>query len=179
MTGILSSFASAFRERVISDSSWTRFSGRWPGAGRIALYLAADAEVDPAPLAAAARSAGKDLFLPVIEADDSLSFARWREGAQLLPNRFGIPEPAADEQRCPARELDIIFLPLVGWDGSGMRLGMGGGFYDRSLEGVVGPLRVGLAYALQERPALPAEPWDARLDYVATEIALVACRGEN
>ena len=147
----------------------------WPDARRIALYLAADAEVDPAPLAAAARTAGKMPYSPVIQPDDSLCFARWLEGEALAANRYGIPEPGIDAERCEAAALDIILLPLVGWDRSGTRLGMGGGFYDRSLAGVRGPLRVGLAYASQERPALPSEPWDARLDYVATEVALVAC----
>ena len=149
----------------------------WAEARRIALYLAADAEVDPAPLAAMARTAGKELFLPVIQPDDSLAFARWQAGEQLTPNCYGIPEPGAGGERCAVAELDIIFLPLVGWDRSGVRLGMGGGFYDRSLAGVQGPLCVGLAYTVQERTSLPAEPWDARLDYVATETALVCCRG--
>lgn len=151
----------------------------WNRATRIALYLAADAEADPAALASAARAAGKELYLPVIKPDDSLSFARWQEGATLQPNRYGIPEPSGDSPVCPTAQLDLIFLPLVGWDRSGTRLGMGGGFYDRSLAGIEGPARIGFAFGLQERETLPAQPWDARLDYVATEAALVDCRGSN
>ena len=104
----------------------------WPGAQRIALYLAADGEIDPGPLGALAHTQGKQLFLPVIKPDNSLSFAAWLTQDSLLVNRYGIPEPPAHARRCPATDLDIIFLPLVGWDARCGRLGMGGGFYDRS-----------------------------------------------
>ena len=149
----------------------------WRRARRVALYLPADGEIDTALLAAEARREGKALFLPVIRDDDSLAFAGWEQHAPLAPNRFGIPEPPAGAVRCDPGELDVICLPLVGWDRSGGRLGMGGGFYDRTLAGVEGTVLVGLAHACQEVGKLPLQDWDVRLDYVATDAALHCCRG--
>jgi 5-formyltetrahydrofolate cyclo-ligase len=148
----------------------------WPGAQRIALYLAADGEIDPGPLGALAHTQGKQLFLPVIKSDNSLSFAAWLTQDSLLVNRYGIPEPPAHARRCPATDLDIIFLPLVGWDDRGGRLGMGGGFYDRSLSGVTGPLLVGLAHSSQQVDRIPRDNWDISLDFIATEASLHCCQ---
>jgi len=148
----------------------------WPGIRRVAGYLAANAEIDPAPLLAQLHAAGKALYLPVIREDNSLHFAPWAPGDELVNNRYGIGEPTAATGLCEAGELDAVLLPLVGWTRRGQRLGMGGGFYDRSLAGVSGVLKVGLAFAAQELAGLPAEPWDIDLDFVATEQALVDCR---
>jgi 5-formyltetrahydrofolate cyclo-ligase len=150
----------------------------WANAQRIALYLAADGEIDTQPLATLARDLGKQLYLPVIDSDDRLSFARWDAHDSLSNNRYDIPEPPANAARCPASNLDIIFLPLVGWDKRGGRLGMGGGFYDRSLSDVAGPLLVGLAHELQQVDDIPRENWDVLLDYVATEAALYRRQGK-
>ena len=152
---------------------------QWPHARRIAVYLAADGELDTGPLTDFARRQGKQLFLPIIQPDNSLSFARWHSGDSLTRNSLGIPEPGPDASRCPARELDIIFLPLVGWDRQGSRLGMGGGFYDRSLAGIHGPLLIGLAHSCQEAEQIPQEDWDIPLDYIATDDALLNGRGIN
>jgi len=151
----------------------------WPGARRIALYLAADGEIDTAPLGELGRKQGKQLYLPVIEADNHLNFATWLPGSTLSANRFGIPEPPGDAKRCAITSLDIIFLPLVGWDVQGGRLGMGGGFYDRTLDGVSGPLLVGLAHTNQQVDRIPREDWDIPLDFIATDTALYCCQGAN
>ena len=87
------------------------------------------------------------------------------------------PPPAA--ARRSANELDIIFLPLVGWDEFGNRLGMGGGFYDRTLAGVRQPLLVGLAHDCQRAERVPREAWDISMDFVATGSALVRCQGAS
>ncbi len=144
----------------------------WASAQRIALYLAADGEIDTKPLEKMARGLGKQLFLPVINGDNSLSFAHWRADDTLSNNRYNIPEPSATAPRCAVAKLDIIFLPLVGWDLCGGRLGMGGGFYDRTLAGISGPLLVGLAHDIQRVEEVPRERWDIRLDYIATDVAL-------
>ena len=70
-------------------------------------------------------------------------------------------EPAPAAMRRPLDQLDILFMPLVGWDKRGNRLGMGGGFYDRALEHVSGPLLVGLAHSVQELEKVPNESWDS------------------
>jgi len=148
----------------------------WTQARRIALYLAADGEIDTRPLEQHARSLGKQLFLPAINADNSLRFLSWQADDTLYTNRYNIPEPPATATCCPAAELDIIFLPLVGWDLHGRRLGMGGGFYDRTLSGIAAPLRVGLAYDIQQTEAVPQDSWDIVLDFIATDTALYRCQ---
>jgi len=148
----------------------------WPEAQRIALYLPADGEIDPRPLAELAHTLGKQLFLPVIKSDNSLSFAAWQTDDALSANRYDIPEPPAHARRCPVTDLDIVFLPLVGWDARGGRLGMGGGFYDRTLYGVTGPLLVGLAHSAQQVDCVPRESWDVSLDFIATEACLHRCQ---
>jgi 5-formyltetrahydrofolate cyclo-ligase len=149
----------------------------WQSARRVAVYLAADGEIDTAPLAALARAREKVLYLPVILPDDSLTFARWQQDATLRANRYGIPEPPETAESSPAGELDLIVLPLVGWDRRGGRLGMGGGFYDRTLEEVSGTTLLGLGHSCQELESVPVQAWDIRLDFVATDAALLDCRG--
>jgi len=151
---------------------------QWPTARRVALYIANDSEMDTAPLAALCRDAGKLLFLPVMQKDQTLHFAAWDAEIPLLRNRYGIDEPPATAERVAAADLDIIVLPLVGWDRQGNRLGMGGGYYDRSLAGVSGPVLAGLAYSMQELAGLPRDQWDVPLDIVVTE-AFVHCCGSG
>ncbi|CAA0115982.1 5-formyltetrahydrofolate cyclo-ligase [Halioglobus japonicus] len=149
----------------------------WSDARRIALYLARDGEIDPSALAALARSQNKQLFLPTLSNDNGLSFAHWDTDDTQTLNRYNIPEPPEGAARCPVSELDIVFLPVVGWDKQGGRLGMGGGYYDRTLAGNRHPVLVGLAHELQQVERIPCESWDIVLDYVATDIALYRCQG--
>ena len=114
--------------------------------------------------------------LPVLQADRQLRFAPWRSGEPLVSNRYGIPEPdLAPEQTLAATELDLLVLPLTGFDARGNRLGMGGGWYDRSLAFRRGrpppPWLVGAAFALQQVDALAVQPWDIRLDAVCCDTA--------
>ena len=113
-----------------------------------------------------------------------LSFAPWRIGAALQPNRFGIPEPRCDTADLldPAA-IDLVLVPLLGFDRRGHRLGTGASYYDRSfafLQGVprpAHPVLVGIGYSFAERPMLPAEAWDIQMDFVATERELIDCSG--
>ena len=150
---------------------------RWSSAQRIALYLAADGEIGTSPLSELARVNDKQLFLPVIEAGNSMVFAEWLCDQTLLPNRYGIPEPPAKARRCPVADLEFVFLPLVGWDRQGGRLGMGAGFYDRALSGAATALLVGLAHTCQEVSHIPREDWDIDLDFIVTDTALYHCQG--
>jgi 5-formyltetrahydrofolate cyclo-ligase len=111
-----------------------------------------------------------------------LWFAPWRTGMAVRPNRFGIPEPAdASETIVAAESLELVLVPLVGFDRRGHRLGMGGGYYDATFaflsqgERPRVPLLVGIAYAFQELPALEARDHDVHLDYVCTERELIEC----
>jgi 5-formyltetrahydrofolate cyclo-ligase len=115
--------------------------------------------------------------LPVmIGRDRALVFRRWRPGERPAATNFGIMEPPADR---PQVKPDLIFVPLVAFDRRGYRLGYGAGFYDRTLaelraSGQV--TAVGIAYAVQEVPDLPAEAHDQRLDFVLTEREWIDCK---
>ncbi|MBB1473673.1 5-formyltetrahydrofolate cyclo-ligase [Luteimonas sp. MC1782] len=115
--------------------------------------------------------------LPVLHEDGRLRFAPWRVGDPVVPNRHGIPEPdvAADALLMPA-QLDLVVVPLVVFDARCHRLGMGGGWYDRSFafrhQAPAPPWLVGAAFAFQQSAAdLPREDWDVQLDAVCTERA--------
>ncbi len=112
--------------------------------------------------------------LPVLHADDTLRFAPWRPGEPLLANRHGIPEPDVPAGALLRPEqLDFAVVPLVAFDARGHRLGMGGGWYDRSFafrRTQSGPPRLaGAAFSLQRADAIAAEAWDVPLDAVCTE----------
>jgi len=148
---------------------------------RIALYAALPWELDAAPLIALAASRGCRIYLPRIDrrrASSAMRFVRMAGGSR--DNRLGIAEPQGSEE-LPARWLDVVFLPLVGFDRSGVRLGSGGGFYDRAfafrqLRSVWhAPRLVGLAYAFQELASIGAAPHDVRMDAVVTEEGFIRC----
>ena len=150
---------------------------------RVAGYWAVGGEV-PLHVALGALSArGQRYHLPVLMSGNELRFAPWRRDVELKPNRYGIPEPvcSADELLAPAA-LELVLVPLLGFDRCGNRLGTGGGYYDRSFAFLneaarpAQPVLVGIGYSFQELPALPREPWDVRLDFVATERELIEIR---
>lgn len=149
------------------------------GARRIALYWPMDGEIDPRPLRASLP--GATFYLPVLQPFPALTlrFARWPRGDRLARNRFGIPEPRGRATR-GGRDLDVVLMPLTGFDAAGNRLGMGGGFYDRTLAfhrlGGQPPLLVGVAHACQQVAALPAAAWDVPLGLVATDRQLLRPR---
>lgn len=142
-------------------------------ADNVAVYLAADGEIDTQWVILQAWAAGKRVYLPVLQAGNRLRFAEYRRGARLLRNRFGIPEPVVKRFRA-AKCLDLVLMPLVGFDAAGGRLGMGGGFYDRTFaflreEARRRPALVGLAFDFQQVASLPVEPWDVPMAGVATD----------
>ncbi|MDX9873284.1 MAG: 5-formyltetrahydrofolate cyclo-ligase [Spongiibacteraceae bacterium] len=137
----------------------------------IALYLPQDGEISPLPLVNELLARGKCVYLPVLRPGSLLRFRRF-PAARMRRNRFGIAEPLGRDVR--PEHLDLVFLPLVGFDRYGGRLGMGGGYYDRSFAFVRSgrvrrPLLVGLGHAFQEVERLPIEPWDVPLAAIATE----------
>ena len=142
----------------------------------IALYLANDGELDTYPLIQALWQLNKTVCLPVLHpiVPGYLLFIRYTPDTLLYPNKFGIPEPLAQcHLLLPVSELDIIFTPLVAFDNRGQRLGMGGGFYDRTLsqlpQGGLNKL-IGLAHSCQQVDAVPTEPWDIPLQQIITPV---------
>jgi 5-formyltetrahydrofolate cyclo-ligase len=147
-------------------------------AHRIACYLSNDGEMDLGPSMELLRSSGAKLLLPALRGDH-LWFLPYDRETRLAPNRFGIPEPdAAPHTRCRARDLDLVLMPLVAFDTTGNRLGMGGGFYDRTFSYLQSrktwgkPLLLGIAYEFQHLNSLTPQPWDVPLQGVATEKCL-------
>jgi len=145
---------------------------------RIAAYLPNDGEMDLRPLLRRAWRVGKHCYLPVLKGQ-RLWFLPYTEDTPLADNRFGIPEPAlSPRRRWPLTTLDLVLAPLVAFDGQGNRLGMGGGYYDRSFAYLASrshwrrPLILGVAYTFQRVPVLPSRPWDVPLHGVATERGL-------
>ena len=147
-------------------------------ARHIALYLPNDGEIDPRLILRAAQRRGKKTYLPVLSAwpRTKMVFQQVRHGEKFRPNRFRIPEPhinAAKQRTIWA--LDLIFLPLVGFDDAGGRLGMGGGFYDRSLayqarrKAWQKPVLLGLAHECQKVGRLAQASWDVPLQGTVTD----------
>lgn len=147
---------------------------------RIACYLPADGEIDPARVVERIGRLNKTCYLPVLSRTqhDRLWFAPMTPGVELRPNRYGILEPVVPAHLLVrAQQLDLILLPLVGFDAHGRRLGMGKGFYDRSLEFLRHRQRwrkphiLGLAHDFQRVDRFPADPWDVVLQGVVTDKA--------
>lgn len=143
----------------------------------IAFYLPNDGEIDPHPLLAAALACGKRCYLPVLKPgpENRLWFVRYDLDTPLHRNRFGIPEPRADYRRAiDATQLDLVLMPLVGFDEAGGRMGMGGGFYDRTFayknqSASSKTYLLGLAHSCQRVGQLDVAPWDIPLAAIATE----------
>ncbi len=186
----------ASRRAMLADECWQAalsVAARVPDdlvyaeACHIAGYWACQGELDPRPLLERAWATNKQVYLPVIVNDPvgTLRFARYRPDSPLRPNRFNIPEPATppDEWLSP-EQLDLVLMPLVAFDNTGTRLGMGGGFYDRSFAFLANPAYqgqrpylLGLGYEFQKSPELLIrEHWDVPLDAVVTEAAFYEFR---
>lgn len=161
-TRIEAAQALATRLRALPElATARRVGGYWAVRGELSLH----ALLSPTP--------GFHYCLPCLVEGRRLQFAPWRLGEPLQQNRYGIPEPERTARLEPG-ELDVVLVPLVGFDARGHRLGAGGGYYDRSFafrrEHPTGsrPLLVGIGYDCQEVEALVAEPWDVAMDRVVT-----------
>ena len=148
----------------------------WASDKILAGYVAMGSEINPAEILQEAHRAAMSLALPVTAALTDLSgeenaamrFVGWQPGQKLLTGPHGALEPVSDT---PAVLPDIVLVPLVGFDASGVRLGRGGGYYDRALAALRGQkpvIAVGLAYQAQFFDSLPSEQHDERLDAIGT-----------
>ncbi len=142
-------------------------------AQRIALFLSFDGELDTQPLIARLWQQGKAVYLPVLHpfSPGHLLFLHYDAQTPLVKNRLKIFEPRLDVRRVlPLIQLDVLFTPLVAFDAQGQRLGMGGGFYDRTLQRWQqrGPYPIGLAHDCQQVDAIPNEACDIPLPAILT-----------
>ncbi|MFV0448449.1 MAG: 5-formyltetrahydrofolate cyclo-ligase [Vibrio sp.] len=142
---------------------------------RIALYLSTDGELDTQPLIEWLWAQGKSIYLPVLHPFSAghLLFLHYQSDTAMTYNKFGILEPKLNQTLiCPVKDLDLICTPLVAFDSYGHRLGMGGGYYDRTLEPWFntgkGASPIGLAHDCQHVDQLPTEEWDVPLPKIVT-----------
>ena len=124
---------------------------------------------------------GQAWCLPIVQEDGGLRFGPWRAGDPLRNNRFGIPEPdLAPASLLDPSQLTMAVMPLVGFDAFGQRLGMGGGWYDRTFafrhERLAPPYLVGAAFDVQRVESLTGAAWDVAVDAVCTETTFIDCR---
>ena len=134
----------------------------------LAGYMAMRTEIDPTAAMEEASAHGP-VGVPVIRgAGQPLQFRTWTPGCAMVAGEFGAAIPEVGDWMTP----EIVIVPLVAFDRTGGRLGYGGGFYDRTLEGLRAKrptLAIGFAYARQEAAGLPLEATDQPLDMVVTE----------
>jgi len=142
----------------------------------IAAYWPVKGEMDTRPFIDQAVRYNKHVYLPVIVDGDTMMFAPYEKDMPMKDNRFGIPEPdVAPDRLVSPRDLDIALVPLVVFDGDGHRLGMGGGFYDRTFSflneepDAAKPCLIGAAHEFQHTGHIPPHPWDVATRMVATE----------
>jgi 5-formyltetrahydrofolate cyclo-ligase len=157
--------------------AWLHLRPSW----RIAVYSALPEELDSAPLIERARARGCRIYLPRI---DRHTLGRKMQFVEIndrhRSNRLGIAEPEGS-RFIGARWLDVVFLPLVGFDANGVRLGTGGGYYDRAFafrrwrKSWHTPLLVGLAYSFQQVDVITPAAHDVLLDAVITEKGVIRC----
>ena len=144
----------------------------------VAGYAAMRTEIDPTPALEEAAAHGP-VGLPVIDGPGlPLRFREWSPGSVMVLGDFGAEIPESGAWITP----EIVIVPLVAFTRQGGRLGYGGGFYDRTLEGLRAErptLAVGFAYAAQEAETLPLEPTDQPLDLIITEQGIIDLNGRN
>ena len=144
-------------------------------AKNIAMYIANDGEIDPIVVSAKAQFRGRRCLLPSLHPlkEGQLCFADYN--GPRKKNKFGISEPDPKKNTLiKSNQLDIVLLPLVAFDAAGGRLGMGGGYYDRTFEFLKRgtgkkPKLIGLAHDFQRMEYLPIESWDVPLDAIVTD----------
>jgi len=131
-------------------------------------------EIDIRPLLLALHEGGHRIVLPETpKRGNPLIFRLWHPGAAMVPERFGTSRPDG-----PVLAPDFLLVPLLAFDRRGYRIGYGAGYYDRTLAGLPGRFRLGVAYSAQELDEVPAGPYDERLDAVATELGVISCKDE-
>ena len=149
--------------------------GFFISATYVAFYLSFDGEIDPRPIAQRAMDQGKSCYLPIISDEDAhqMAFDLYDQSSILKENKWGIEEPVPQDRQISPANLDLVFVPLVGFDENCSRLGMGKGLFDKTFNfknqnSLSQPLLVGLAHECQRVQKIPAEDWDVKLDLVVT-----------
>jgi 5-formyltetrahydrofolate cyclo-ligase len=170
----------SFKHRVSKRVMQLLIRHGWLKHGqRVGIYLAMDEEVSLSEVIDAAQHRGCSLFLPQIinTRRRIMKFYPYHQQSRLIVHRWGIRQLARTTLPCATRSLDLVLVPLVGFDDQGHRLGMGGGFYDRHFAflrnaRVVRPKLIGVAFSCQKISAIDAQPHDIQLNAVVSEHGL-------
>ena len=141
-------------------------SDLWKDVHTVVGYVPLPREADVTPLLRAGLTQGKRLLLPRVEGPGVMTLRQVGALESLVPGAYGIPEPAEDAPIVPPSEADLILTPLEAIDRSGLRLGKGGGYYDRLLS-AADAFSLGIVLSWQWTDAVPADPWDRALDAAA------------
>ncbi|HEX9461491.1 MAG TPA: 5-formyltetrahydrofolate cyclo-ligase [Alphaproteobacteria bacterium] len=142
-----------------------------PAPAVIGGYWPTGTEIDVRPLLVALHERGHVCGLPAVQRGQPLTFHRWRPEDRLVRGVFDIQVP---DHHTPTVDPDLLLMPLLAFDAKGMRIGYGGGYYDRTIPAIRARktlLTVGIAYAAQEVERVPADKFDQRLDWIVTEKA--------
>ena len=169
--GIRKNLSIAYQQSVSTQIS-TRITliEQFQVAQHIAFYHSVNGEVNLQSLWEAALSQGKHCYFPVLNNDLTLSFLSATAKTHFYKNHFGIAEPDREGAVArPPHALDLIFLPLVSFDEQGTRLGMGAGYYDRTLAHSRTALLIGVAYEFQKQWFIERQPWDVPLAATTTQ----------
>lgn len=161
----LSAGERAAATQALADQVIRRIAGSRVLAG----YVATGSECDPAAILEAAAAGGVRIALPhVVAPEQPMRFLAWRPGEPLVAGPGGLLQPVAEADPLTP---DTVLVPLLGFDRQLHRLGQGAGYYDRAFAALGEARRIGLAWSVQEVPALPQDGWDVALHAVATERA--------
>lgn len=156
-------------------------------AQHIALYLAVNGELDLQPFIHWCWQQKKQVYLPIVHpfSKGNLLFLAYDNNSTMINNRYKIKEPKLDVRYIkPVNQLDIILTPLVAFDSTGERIGMGGGYYDRTLanwykhytlDTHYSPSIIGIAHNCQQVEKVPNEVWDIPLPSIMTPTRTIKC----
>lgn len=147
-------------------------------AHHVAAYYALGNEVDLSTIINAMAARNKQAYVPVVLPHFQMQFAPVDQHTPLTVNQYGIKEPQVEPSRLvEPMQMDVVLVPLVGFDKQCNRMGMGGGYYDRNfadrLEAAPPPLLIGVAYDSQCARSVYPEAWDVPLDHVVTETGIL------
>jgi 5-formyltetrahydrofolate cyclo-ligase len=147
-------------------------------ARRVMLYVAIKGEVETEGLIRECIGSGKTVSLPCCDPKSGrISAAIFRDfDRDLAPGCYGIPEPASEpRETVEAHEIDLVIVPGVGFDWTGVRLGWGKGYYDRFLAQAGRAMKIGLAFEAQVLPLIEPGDRDVTVDKIVTEERVIDC----
>lgn len=155
------------RSRAIADHVLAHEA--YEGAQVLTAYIAMRGEVDPTPILAAARAAGKRIALPRIDwSTETMLFYRWDDGDELEESGMGFLQPLEAAPQIPDSDVDLVLTPALAIDLRGHRIGFGKGFYDRFLERLPDAASIALIFDFQLLAEVPDTPGDVPVDFWAT-----------